>query len=36
MASSTHIGPVQVSDNGRYFIDQDGKPFFKRGILQIY
>jgi hypothetical protein len=34
MAISTHIGPVQVCDNGRYFIDQDGKPFFWLGDTQ--
>ena len=34
MTISTHIGPVQISNNGRYFIDQDGKPFFWLGDTQ--
>ena len=34
MTSSTHIGPVQVSDSGRYFVDQVGKPFFWLGDTQ--
>lgn len=34
MANSIHIGPIQVSDNGRYFVDQDGKPFFWLGDTQ--
>lgn len=34
MAISTPIGPVQISPNGRYFIDQDAKPFFWLGDTQ--
>jgi len=28
------MGPVRVSANGRYFVDQDGKPFFWLGDTQ--
>jgi hypothetical protein len=28
------IGPIRVSPNGRYFVDQNGKPFFWLGDIQ--
>jgi len=34
MADYSHIGPIQVSDNGRYFVDQDDRPFFWLGDTQ--
>ncbi len=32
--NSTVVGPIRVSANGRYFVDQNGKPFFWSGDTQ--
>lgn len=34
MPDSTQTGPIQVSDNGRYFVDRNNKPFFWLGDTQ--
>jgi len=32
--SSNDVGPIGVSENGRYFVDQNGEPFFWLGDTQ--
>jgi len=34
MSATTEVGPVRVSCNGRYFVDQNEKPFFWLGDTQ--
>ena len=34
MENSQIVGPIRVSENGRYFVDQDGRPFFWLGDTQ--
>ena len=34
MANVEFSGPIQVSDNGRYFVDQNGNPSFWLGDTQ--
>jgi hypothetical protein len=34
VAGERPVYPVKVSDNGRYFVDQEGKPVFWLGTTQ--
>ena len=34
MENSQIVGPIRVSENGRYFVHQAGRPFFWLGDTQ--